>query len=84
MCDLGSSQFVDCNPKFLSSESPILDLDWSATPDGQSILAVGFPHHVDLLCQQRLTYFDETPGWGICHTIDLSRYVNAEIDLSSL
>ncbi|KAI0695128.1 RAVE protein 1 C terminal-domain-containing protein [Cytidiella melzeri] len=55
-----------------SPENPILDLDWTATPDGQSILAVGFPHRVELLSQQRMTYFDETPGWGVCHTIDLS------------
>ncbi|KAI0652289.1 WD repeat-containing protein [Trametes meyenii] len=50
----------------------INDLDWAATPDGQSILAVGFAHRVELLCQQRATYFDETPGWGVCWKVDLS------------
>ncbi|KAF9029279.1 WD repeat-containing protein [Hymenopellis radicata] len=50
---------------------PIRDLDWTSTPDMQSILAVGFDHHVDLLCQQRMTYFDPGPGWSICWKIDI-------------
>lgn len=41
----------------------------------QSILAVGYTHRVDILCQQRMTYFAEDPGWGLCRTIDVSRYV---------
>ena len=52
----------------------ILDLDWSSTPDMQSILAVGFAHRIDILCQQRMTYFDEGPGWGLCRTIDIARF----------
>ncbi|OCH96047.1 WD repeat-containing protein [Obba rivulosa] len=52
---------------------PINDLDWTATPDGQSILAIGFSHRVELLCQQRMTYFDNTPGWGVCWRIDFNR-----------
>ncbi|KAI0375421.1 WD repeat-containing protein [Pilatotrama ljubarskyi] len=54
---------------------PINDLDWTATPDGQSILAVGFAHRVELLCQQRATYFDETPGWSVCWKIDMGGMV---------
>ncbi|KAI0361166.1 WD repeat-containing protein [Trametes cingulata] len=54
---------------------PITDLDWAATPDGQSILAVGFAHRVELLCQQRATYFDETPGWSVCWKIDMTGVV---------
>ncbi|PPQ67110.1 hypothetical protein CVT25_005711 [Psilocybe cyanescens] len=52
----------------------ILDLDWSSTPDMQSILAVGYQHRVDILCQRRMTYFAEVPdpGWGLCRTIDIS------------
>lgn len=57
----------------LSLSDPVNDLDWTATPDSQSILAVGFAHRVELLCQQRMTYFDETPGWGRCWTIDVGR-----------
>ncbi|KAJ3916631.1 RAVE protein 1 C terminal-domain-containing protein [Lentinula edodes] len=49
----------------------INDLDWTSTPDMQSILAVGFLHHVELLCQQRMTYFDEGPGWSICWKINI-------------
>ena len=59
--------------KNLYSET-ILDLDWSSTPDMQSILAVGFAHRIDILCEQRMTYFDEGPGWGLYRTIDISRF----------
>ncbi|KIM47847.1 hypothetical protein M413DRAFT_417307 [Hebeloma cylindrosporum] len=52
----------------------ILDLDWSSTPDMQSILAVGYAHRVDILCQQRMTYFADSPGWGLCRTIDISSF----------
>ncbi|KAF9056524.1 RAVE protein 1 C terminal-domain-containing protein [Panaeolus papilionaceus] len=52
----------------------ILDLDWNSTPDMQSILAVGYAHRVDILCQQRMTYFTESPGWGLCRTIDISSF----------
>ncbi|KAJ6509386.1 RAVE protein 1 C terminal-domain-containing protein, partial [Mycena vitilis] len=54
---------------------PINDLDWSATPDSQSILAVGFLHHVELLCQQRSTYFDEGPGWTKCWTVEIGSFI---------
>lgn len=62
--------------------STINDLDWSSTPDGQSILAVGFAHHVDILCQQRMTYFEEGEsagsggGWGVVRRIDVRGWVN--------
>lgn len=57
----------------------IHDLDWTSTPDMQSILAVGFAHHVDLLCQQRMTYFDEGPGWALCWKVDIGKCVKASI-----
>ncbi|KAG8690966.1 regulator of (H+)-ATPase in vacuolar membrane [Ceratobasidium sp. 423] len=46
-------------------DEPIKDLDWTSTaaPQSQSILAIGFAQHVILLCQQRLTYFDDETGW---------------------
>ncbi|KAH9897985.1 WD repeat-containing protein [Cubamyces lactineus] len=60
----------------LPASTPINDLDWTATPDGQSILAVGFAHGVELLCQQRATYFDErAAGWGVCWKLDLGATV---------
>ncbi|CAA7258624.1 unnamed protein product [Cyclocybe aegerita] len=52
----------------------LLDLDWSSTPYMQSILAVGYAHRIDILCQQRMTYFDDGPGWGLCRTIDISSF----------
>jgi len=56
-----------------SISEPVVDLDWTATPDGQSILAIGFPHHVLLLYQQRMTYFDREPRWGILDKYDISQ-----------
>ncbi|KAJ5247425.1 hypothetical protein N7468_002408 [Penicillium chermesinum] len=41
----------------------IRDLDWTSTPDMQSILAVGFPHKVILLSQLRYDYLDAQPSW---------------------
>lgn len=71
MCAFYMKTFIQLTPR---SET-ILDLDWSSTPDMQSILAVGYAHRVDILCQQRMTYFDEGPGWALCRTIDISRSV---------
>ncbi|KAF8213200.1 WD repeat-containing protein [Mycena galopus ATCC 62051] len=58
----------------------INDLDWSATPDSQSILAVGFLHHVELLCQHRSTYFDEGPGWTKCWTVEVGSFIPYQIN----
>ncbi|KAL4977321.1 RAVE protein 1 C terminal-domain-containing protein [Aspergillus desertorum] len=41
----------------------IRDLDWTSTPDMQSVLAVGFPHKVILLTQLRYDYLDSGPSW---------------------
>ncbi|KAH8982607.1 RAVE protein 1 C terminal-domain-containing protein [Lactarius akahatsu] len=57
--------------KILGSSEHVNDLDWSSTPDNQSILAVGFAYRVEILCQQRMTYFDEGPGWGVIKSIDI-------------
>ncbi|KAF8634403.1 hypothetical protein AX15_000855 [Amanita polypyramis BW_CC] len=56
-------------------DEKVNDLDWSSTPDRQSILAVGFLHHVDLLCQQRMTYFDPGPGWALCYKIEIGSFI---------
>ena len=58
-----------------SPSDRINDLDWSSTPDGQSILALGFAHRIEILCQQRMIYFDETPGWARCWTIDFGSMI---------
>jgi WD40 repeat protein len=42
----------------------IQDLDWTSTPDDQSILAVGFPHKVMVLAQIRYDYLDRKPAWA--------------------
>lgn len=40
------------------------DLDWSSTPDHQSLLAVGFPHSVVILAQMRYDYLSVGPAWA--------------------
>ncbi|KAG8772808.1 regulator of (H+)-ATPase in vacuolar membrane, partial [Serendipita sp. 398] len=55
------------------TDTPVIDLDWTATPDGQSILAIGFPHHILLLYQQRMTYFEQESGWGVFGRIEIGR-----------
>ncbi|KAJ7071176.1 RAVE protein 1 C terminal-domain-containing protein [Mycena amicta] len=57
----------------------INDLDWNSTPDMQSILAVGFLHRVELLCQQRSTYFDGGPGWSQCWTVEIGLFIPYQI-----
>ncbi|KAJ6621584.1 RAVE protein 1 C terminal-domain-containing protein [Mycena sp. CBHHK59/15] len=57
----------------------INDLDWTSTPDTQSILAVGFLHHVELICQQRMTYFDEGPGWAKCWKVEIGTCIPYQI-----
>ncbi|WEW54933.1 regulator of (H+)-ATPase in vacuolar membrane [Emydomyces testavorans] len=46
-----------------SQQDIIRDLDWTSTPDIQSILAVGFPRKVILLSQLRYDYLDAGPSW---------------------
>ncbi|KAF1845268.1 uncharacterized protein K460DRAFT_286617 [Cucurbitaria berberidis CBS 394.84] len=41
----------------------IQDLDWSSTPDNQSILAVGFPHRVVIYAQLRYDYLNAGESW---------------------
>jgi hypothetical protein len=62
-----------CSYSGIFSET-ICDLDWTSTPDFQSILAVGFLQRIDLLCQRRSTYFDDGPGWETVMTVDISRF----------
>jgi hypothetical protein len=44
----------------------------------QSILAVGYSHRIDILCQQRMTYFKEGPGWALCRTINICWSVSTQ------
>ncbi|KDQ63425.1 hypothetical protein JAAARDRAFT_169243 [Jaapia argillacea MUCL 33604] len=61
--------------KVLNVAEPVNDLDWTSTLDSQSVLAVGFAHRVELLCEQRMTYFDEGPRWGLCWSIDIGAII---------
>ncbi|KAI9825757.1 MAG: hypothetical protein M1819_000475 [Sarea resinae] len=55
--------------KAFDSEDAIQDLDWTSTPDDQSILAVGFPHKVLLLSQLRYDYLGVRPAWATIREI---------------
>lgn len=61
--------------RVFSNPDPINDLDWTSTPDSQSILAVGYAHHVVLLCQQRMSYFEQELAWGVFGQVELTQYV---------
>ena len=47
----------------------IKDLDWTSTPDNQSVLAVGFPHRILLLSQLRYDYLNGSPAWAAVREI---------------
>ncbi|KAL3421053.1 WD repeat-containing protein [Phlyctema vagabunda] len=49
----------------------IRDLDWTSTPDDQSILGVGFGHRVLLLAQMRYDYLNKGPAWAAIREINI-------------
>lgn len=49
----------------------VQDLDWTSTPDHQSILAIGFPHRVLLLSQMRFDYLNKGPAWAPLREISI-------------
>ncbi|KAI5797674.1 RAVE protein 1 C terminal-domain-containing protein [Geopyxis carbonaria] len=49
----------------------IRDLDWTSTPQSQSILAVGFPTKVILMCQLRYDYLNAGPAWAPFREINI-------------
>jgi hypothetical protein len=55
---------------FTESYGAIQDLDWSSTPDNQSILAVGFPHKIIIYGQLRYDYIDSRPSWAALREIN--------------
>ncbi|KAH9996446.1 RAVE protein 1 C terminal-domain-containing protein [Russula vinacea] len=63
----------------LGSSDPVHDLDWNSTSDGQSILAIGFAYRVEILCQQRMTYFDDGPSWGVIKRIEIENQLSHPI-----
>lgn len=56
------------------SHNTIQDLDWTSTPDSQSILAVGFPFRVVLLSQMRFDYLNKGPAWAQVREISIREY----------
>ncbi|OAQ88179.1 WD repeat protein [Purpureocillium lilacinum] len=52
-------------------DNEIRDLDWTSTPDSQSILAVGFQHRVVLLSQMRFDYLNKGPAWAPIREISI-------------
>jgi hypothetical protein len=57
------------------SQDTIQDLDWTSSPDDQSILAVGFRYRVVLLAQMRYDYVNKGPAWAAireCNIRDLT------------
>ncbi|PNS15297.1 Regulator of V-ATPase in vacuolar membrane protein 1 [Sphaceloma murrayae] len=52
----------------------IQDLGWTATPDGNAILAVHFSRHVMVYCQLRYDYVDDRPAWASIKTLQLPAY----------
>ena len=57
--------------KRYTAEGSIQDLDWTSTPDDQSILALGFPHKVMILAQIRYDYLDQRPSWAPIREISI-------------
>ncbi|KAH8203292.1 hypothetical protein TruAng_002590 [Truncatella angustata] len=56
------------------SHNTVQDLDWTSTPDSQSILAVGFPYRVVLLSQMRFDYLNKGPAWAQIREISIREY----------
>ena len=57
--------------KEYSPQEVVQDLDWTSTPDQQSILAVGFPYKVIVLAQIRYDYLDKGPAWAPIREISI-------------
>ncbi|OAA55964.1 WD repeat protein [Niveomyces insectorum RCEF 264] len=64
---------LEYNGDFASHDT-VQDLDWTATPDSQFILAVGFPHRVLLLAQLRYDYLNKGPAWAVVHELSTREY----------
>ncbi|KAI1435612.1 RAVE protein 1 C terminal-domain-containing protein [Xylaria sp. CBS 124048] len=56
------------------NHNTVQDLDWTSTPDLQSILAVGFPYRVVLLSQMRFDYLNKGPAWAQIREISIREF----------
>lgn len=57
--------------KSFQLDGEIRDLDWTSTPDSQSILAIGFQCRVVLLSQMRFDYLNKGPAWAPIRDISI-------------
>lgn len=53
------------------NQDVIQDLDWTSTPDDQSVLAVGFKSRVILLTQMRYDYLNKGPAWATIREVNI-------------
>jgi len=53
------------------NQDVIQDLDWTSTPDDQSVLAVGFKFRVLLLAQMRYDYLNKGPAWATIREVNI-------------
>ncbi|KAF7558372.1 hypothetical protein G7046_g5782 [Stylonectria norvegica] len=67
--DVGGSRLE--YEKDYKENNVIQDLDWTSTPDSQSILAVGFQYRVILLSQMRFDYLNKGPAWAQIREISI-------------
>ncbi|OTB04577.1 hypothetical protein M426DRAFT_320691 [Hypoxylon sp. CI-4A] len=56
------------------NSNTVQDLDWTSTPDSQSILAVGFPYRIILLAQMRFDYLNKGPAWAPIREISIREF----------
>lgn len=61
------------------AENTIQDLDWTSTPDSQSILAVGYQSRVVLLCQMRFDYLNKGPAWAPIREVSIGGFTSHPI-----
>ncbi len=69
---------LEFDANYGSSDS-IQDLDWSSTPDEQSILAVGFPFKIVVLAQMRYDYLNAGPAWAPIREIHIKELTSHPI-----
>ncbi|KAF2674851.1 WD repeat protein-like protein [Microthyrium microscopicum] len=72
-------QALEYEERFSTEQGQVQDLDWSSTPDNQSILAVGFPHKVIIYGQLRFDYLDDRPAWAAFREIDALQFTSHPI-----
>ena len=75
--DMSSGQ-LEYEARYETREQ-IQDLDWSSTPDDQSILAIGFPHKVIVLAQMRFDYLSVGPAWASIREISIKESTSHHI-----